>query len=83
MFAAQTFSHVHTHGMDKRLPRTMCTDDIRSYDPQYALKRALKTPVIVLVAGDVAQTVSAEGERSARFLYAGMIVFFNRGLSAF
>jgi len=49
---------------------------MRSYDPQYALKRALKSPVIVLVAGDVAHTINANGEKSTRFLYAGLYFFF-------
>lgn len=62
--------------MDKGLPSTLCTDDMRSYDPQYALKRALKSPVIVLVAGDVAHTINANGEKSTRFLYAGLYFFF-------
>lgn len=57
--------------MDKGLPDTLCAEDLRAYDPRHTLQRALRAPVVVLVAGDVAQTVSAEGERSARFLYAG------------
>jgi hypothetical protein len=67
-----------TRFLEKDLPPSLCVDDVQTTCHSPWLPRALRSPVLVLVVGDVAQTVSAgsrDGQRKAlqgtRFLYAG------------
>lgn len=71
----QVFSHMCTRYLEKELPPSLCVDDVQTSCHSPWLPSAMRSPVLVLVAGDVAQTVSAEslcpGPKPARFLYAG------------
>ena len=67
-----------TRFLEKDLPPSLCVDDVQTTCHNPWLPRALRSPVLVLVVGDVAQIVSADsrgGVRKAsqgtRFLYAG------------
>ena len=64
-----------TRYLEKELPPSLCVDDVQTSCHSPWLPSAMRSPVLVLVAGDVAQTVSAEslcpGPKPARFLYAG------------
>lgn len=70
--------------LDKDLPPSLCVDDVQSCNSSFFLAQAMRSPLLVLAAGDVAQTVSAESllnlkaMQSMRFLYAGRRFFCSR-----
>ena len=65
--------------LEKELPTSLCVDDVRATSNTSWVARALRSPVLVLVAGDVAQAVSAESAcQSVRFLYEGSEFDVNR-----
>ena len=59
--------------LTKDLPATLGVDDLRARNPSADLSRALRCPVLVLVAGDVGEQIVAgrEFRSGARFLYLG------------
>jgi hypothetical protein len=59
--------------LTKDLPATLGVDDLRTRNPSADLSRALRCPIIVLVAGDVGEQIvaGAEFRSGARFLYLG------------
>lgn len=74
----QVFSHMCNRMLEKELPRSLCVDDLRDSRHSSWINRALRQPVLVLVAGDVAQTVGADWNEArrkqspvVRFLYTG------------
>lgn len=76
--AAQVFSHMCTRTLEKELPHSLSVNDIRASSHTTWTPRALRQPVLVLVAGDVAQPVGADWNEArqkkcpaVRFLYAG------------
>jgi len=67
-----------TRFLEKDLPPSLCVDDVQSTCHKPWLPRALRSPVLVLVVGDVAHTLSADSRgggckdaHKVRFLYAG------------
>lgn len=67
-----------TRFLEKDLPPSLSVDDIRASAHSGWIPRALRSPILVLVAGDVARPISAEYRDAlgregtpTRFLYAG------------
>lgn len=67
-----------TRFLEKEPPLSLSVDDIRASSHTGWVSRALRSPVLILVAGDVARPISAEYRdtlaregASSRFLYAG------------
>ena len=57
----------------KDLPKSLCAEDLRGVSSSGELARAMRAPIIVLVAGDVGQQISSgrDFHSGARFLYLG------------
>lgn len=72
----QVFSHTCIRFLEKELPPSLSVDDILVSRCNPWLPRALRSPVIVLVSGDVARVISADtkttqGVGGGTFLFVG------------
>ena len=65
------FSHMVTRQIVKELPASLAADDVRALPPPNEfLHRALRSPILVLVAGDAGLLVTPEESAApVRFLF--------------
>lgn len=71
-----TFSHMCSNHVGVPMPHTLEVHDLRKYNPVDNLAKALCTPFIVLVGGDVARRVSTTSmakQSGHKMLYPGSV----------
>lgn len=74
----QVFSHMCLRFLEKELPPSLSVDDIRAAGYSPWLPRALRSPILVLVSGDVARPVSADARANPSAAKPGGFLFIGK-----